>query len=44
MVNIADAMLEFDDDTLNKLVRKIKSVAALEVNAHGIQNATLTRF
>lgn len=42
VVKIADAMFEPDQDMINKLVRKIKYVAALEVN--GIQNATVAGF
>ncbi|KAF9668137.1 hypothetical protein SADUNF_Sadunf15G0097200 [Salix dunnii] len=42
VVKIADASFESDEAMINELVRKIKSAAALEINAHGIQNATLS--
>ncbi|CAK7336881.1 unnamed protein product [Dovyalis caffra] len=42
VVKIADAMFESHEDMMNKLVRKIKSVAAMEVN--GIQNVTQPGF
>ncbi|KAJ6410546.1 hypothetical protein OIU84_007318 [Salix udensis] len=44
VVKIADAMFESDEAMINDLVRKIKSAAAMEINAYGIQNATLSGF